>query len=53
MSVTPHYNTFPPDYVRVFERNCPGVRLNKDERAELERLFTLMRDVMKKKVHAA
>lgn len=26
-------------FVRAFERNCPGVRMSKDEREELARLF--------------
>ena len=31
--------TDPEHYVRAFERNCPLVRLTKDERTELRRLF--------------
>ena len=27
------------DFVRSFERNCPHVRISKDEREELHRLF--------------
>lgn len=52
MTITRTFNTWPHDYVRVFERNCPGARLNKDERAELERLFKVMRDTVRKEEQA-
>lgn len=48
MTITRTFNTFPSDYVRVFERNCPGVRLTKDEREDLRRLFAVMRDTVRK-----
>ena len=35
------------DYAKAFERNCPGARLTKDEREELERLFRICRDERK------
>ena len=28
-------------YVRAFKRNCPNIRMTKDESEELERLFRL------------
>ena len=31
-------------FAEAFERNCPGVRLHKDERDELTRLFQVARD---------
>lgn len=27
------------DFLKAFERNCPGVRMTKEEREELSRLF--------------
>lgn len=37
----------PADFRRAFERNCPHVRLTRDEREELDRLFyEAMRDAM-------
>jgi hypothetical protein len=27
------------DFLRAFEKNCPNVRMTKDERVELSRLF--------------
>ena len=29
-------------YLLAFERNCPGVRMTKDEREELRRLFFVL-----------
>lgn len=34
----------PADYVRAFKRNCPGVRMLKDEERELERLIAVSRE---------
>lgn len=36
------------EYLRAFERNCPGVRMMKDEREELRRLFFLLITEMEK-----
>ena len=36
--------TSPIEYAHAFERNCPNLELNPDERAELSRLFKLCRD---------
>lgn len=34
----------PTQAVTAFERNCPSVRMTKDEKEELRRLFSVMMD---------